>query len=77
MLAPAGRANSAQPKRRWLVIPGTGRPARFQSHAKRLMRLPAWERAKVYELAGIGLGEWDMIEAEVRARIAAEFRRAA
>ncbi len=41
----------------------------------RLVRLTAPERAKLYELAGLGLGERSMIEVEVRARIAAEFRR--
>jgi hypothetical protein len=42
---------------------------------ERLMELPAWERAKVYELAHIDLGERSMVEAEVRARIARRFRR--
>jgi hypothetical protein len=41
----------------------------------RLVKLAAWERAKLYELAGIGFAERSMIEAEVRARIAREFRR--
>lgn len=40
----------------------------------RLMRLTAPERAQIYGLAGLDLGERSMIEAEVRARIAGAFR---
>lgn len=42
---------------------------------QRLLKLPAWERAKVYEIAGLGLGERSLIELEVRTRIAAQHRR--
>ena len=48
-------------------------PRRHEPDVGRLTRLPAWERAKLYDLANLGLGERSMIEAEVRARIAAEF----
>jgi hypothetical protein len=50
---------------------------RFEPDIERLVKLPAWERAKLYDLANLGLSERSMIEAEVRARIAGEFRRAA
>jgi hypothetical protein len=42
---------------------------------ERLIKLPAWERAKVYEIAGLGLGDRSLIELEVRVRIAAQHRR--
>jgi hypothetical protein len=42
----------------------------------RLAKLLAHERAKVYEISGIGLMERSMIEAEVRARIASDFEGA-
>ena len=49
---------------------------RFEPDIARLLRLPAWERAKVYDLANLGFGERSMIEAEVRApRFAMEFPR--
>jgi hypothetical protein len=48
----------------------------FEPDTQRLMRLPAWERAKLYEIAGIGFAERSMIEAEVRARIARKFGKA-
>ena len=47
----------------------------FEPELDRLMKLPAWERAKFYDAANWGLGQRSMIEAEVRARIAREFRR--
>jgi hypothetical protein len=47
----------------------------FEPDMERLVKLPAWERAKLYEIAGIGFAERSMLEAEVRARIAAEFGR--
>jgi len=50
-------------------------PRRYEPDVRRLTQLPAWERARLYDLANLGLGERSMIEAEVRARIAAEFGR--
>ena len=43
---------------------------RFESDLNRLVKLPAWERAKVYELANLGLAERSEIEGIVRAQIA-------
>jgi hypothetical protein len=48
-------------------------PRRSEPDIWRLTQLPAWERAKLYDLANLGLAERSMIEAEVRARIAREF----
>jgi hypothetical protein len=48
---------------------------RFEPDMARLVRLSAWQRAEVYELANLSLAERSMIEVEVRARIAAAFRR--
>jgi hypothetical protein len=42
---------------------------------RRLVKLTAPERAKVYDAANLGLAERSMIEAEVRARIAGDFGR--
>jgi len=49
-------------------------PRCYEPDVLRLIGLPAWERAKVYAAANLGLGERSMIEGEVRARIAREFR---
>jgi hypothetical protein len=48
----------------------------FEPETERLVGLPAWQRAKLYEIAGIGFAERSMLEAEVRARIAADFGKA-
>jgi hypothetical protein len=48
---------------------------RFEPGIERLVKLPAWQRAQVYELAGLDLGERSLIELEVRTRIAREFKR--
>ncbi|MEK6328222.1 MAG: hypothetical protein AABM66_11970 [Actinomycetota bacterium] len=40
----------------------------------RLVKLGAHERSQLYELANLSLAERSMIEVEVRARIAAEFK---
>ncbi len=45
-----------------------------EEEVERLAKLPAWERAKVYDIAGIGLMERSQIETEIRARIAEDFR---
>jgi hypothetical protein len=50
---------------------------RFEPEIGRLAKLTAPQRAEFYASANLGLGERSMIEAEVRARIAAEFRRSA
>jgi hypothetical protein len=49
---------------------------RFEPEMNRLVKLPVWERAKLYEVAGISLAERSMFETEVRARIARQYRRA-
>jgi hypothetical protein len=56
-------------------VSGQLRLPRFEPEMERLVRLPAWERAKLYELAELDLGERQMVELGVRARIAAEYRR--
>lgn len=48
----------------------------FEPDMERLVRLPAWDRARLYEIAGIGFAERSMLEVEVRTRIAREFGRA-
>ena len=54
---------------------GQERLPHFEPDIRRLTRLPAWERAKLYEIAGIGFADRSMLEAKVRARIAAEYGR--
>ena len=42
---------------------------------ERLAKLPAWERAQLYDLADLDLGMRSLVELEVRTRIRAAFER--
>ena len=55
----------------------SARPLRPEPDMAKLVKLPAWERAKVYDAANLGLAERSIVEAEDRARMAREYRRRA
>ena len=44
----------------------------FEPDIERLVSLPAWERAELYALAQLDLGQREFLEIQVRARIRAE-----
>jgi hypothetical protein len=47
----------------------------FEPDVERLMRIPAWERAKLMDAAGLDLAQREYLEIQVRARIRAATRR--